>query len=250
MIEVYTNVMKTNNYSLFKNMDGNRRTNSSNLNQIIESMKGKQLIIPIVVNEKFEIIDGQHRFRACEYLGLPVYYVMEQGYNIDDVIRANVNGGRRWYDADYLHRYCDLKEEKYLKTAEIINDFNVTINDFLNVLSIVQEKNIPLLKREFRTGQLSLDGLDTVILFFMALESFCEFRNYKQSHFIKAFAKLFFKNDYDHSQMEKKLKQYAPNITRQRSVDDYLSVLCNKVYSYGPTKNAINYSPETKKFHS
>ena len=112
MINVYTSVMKTNDYSLFKIMDGNRRTNSANLNQISESMKEKQLVIPITVNEKFEIIDGQHRFKACEYLGLPVYYIMQQGYDINDVIRANVNGGRKWFDADYLHRYCDLKDEK------------------------------------------------------------------------------------------------------------------------------------------
>lgn len=147
MINVYTSVMKTNDYSLFKIMDGNRRTNSANLNQIIESMKEKQLVIPITVNEKFEIIDGQHRFKACEYLGLPVYYIMQQGYDINDVIRANVNGGRKWFDADYLHRYCDLKDEKYLKVSEIINDFDVTINDFLKILSIVQQKNIPQLKR-------------------------------------------------------------------------------------------------------
>ena len=250
MIEVYTSVMKTNDYSLFKIMGGNRRTNPTNLNQIIESMTEKQLIIPITVNEKFEIIDGQHRFKACEYLKLPVYYIMENGYSIDDVIRANVNGGRRWYDADYLHRYCELKEEKYLKIAEITNDFDISINDFLKILSVVQEKNIPQLKREFRTGAVSLDGLDSVVLFFMALESFHEFRNYKQSHFITAFSRLFFKEGYDHSQMERKIKQFLPNITRQRSVDDYLSILCNKVYSCGLTKNPILYSSETKKFHS
>jgi hypothetical protein len=250
MINVYTSVMKTNDYSLFKIMDGNRRTNSANLNQIIESMKEKQLVIPITVNEKFEIIDGQHRFKACEYLGLPVYYIMQQGYDINDVIRANVNGGRKWFDADYLHRYCDLKDEKYLKVSEIINDFDVTINDFLKILSIVQQKNIPQLKREFRTGNIELDGIDTVISFFMCLESFHEFRNYKQSHFITAFSRLFFKEGYDHSQMERKLKQYLPNIVRQRSVDDYLSILCNKVYSYGTTKNPVFYSSETKKFHS
>ena len=121
MIEVYTSVMKTTNYEMFRFMDGNRKTNSSNLNQIIESMKEKQLVIPITVNEKFEIIDGQHRFKACQYLGYPVYYVMEQGYTIDDVIRANVNGGRKWFDVDYLHRYCKLGVDRYLKIQKLID---------------------------------------------------------------------------------------------------------------------------------
>jgi ParB-like chromosome segregation protein Spo0J len=60
MMEVYTSVMRSNNYDMFKFMEGNRKINSSNLNQIIVSMREKQLIIPITVNEKFEIIDGQH----------------------------------------------------------------------------------------------------------------------------------------------------------------------------------------------
>ena len=70
MMEVYTSVMKSNNYDMFKFMEGNRKISSTNLNQIISSMKEKQLVIPITVNEKFEIIDGQHRFSACKYLNL------------------------------------------------------------------------------------------------------------------------------------------------------------------------------------
>ena len=99
-MEIYTNVMKSSNYDMFKTMEGNREINSTNLNQIILSMKEKQLVIPIIVNEKFEIIDGQHRFSACKYLNLPVYFLISNGYDIEDVIRANVNGGRKWFDGD------------------------------------------------------------------------------------------------------------------------------------------------------
>lgn len=249
MIEIYTSVMKTSDYHLFKFLEGNRKTNQTNLNQIIESMKQKQLIIPITVNEKFEIIDGQHRFKACKYLGLPVYYIMENGYNIEDVIRANVNGGRRWYNPDYLNRYCELKEERYLKVAGIISDFNITVNDFIKILSIVQRKTLPQSKKEFQTGGLDLKGIESLVSFFMALESFHEFKYYKQSHFITAFSRLFFRPGYDHAQMERKIKQYGPNIERQRSADDYLSILCNRVYSYGATKDPINFNAATKKFH-
>ena len=47
MMEVYTNVMQTYNYDMFKFMEGNRKISSTNLNQIISSMKEKQLVIPI-----------------------------------------------------------------------------------------------------------------------------------------------------------------------------------------------------------
>ena len=43
MMEVYTSVMRSNNYDMFKFMEGNRKINSSNLNQIIVSMREKTI---------------------------------------------------------------------------------------------------------------------------------------------------------------------------------------------------------------
>lgn len=249
MIEVYTSVMKTKNYEMFRFMDGNRKTNPSNLNQIIESMKEKQLVIPITVNERFEIIDGQHRFKACQYLGYPVYYVMEQGYTIDDVIRANVNGGRKWFDADYLHRYCKLGVERYLKIQKVIEDFNISTNDYIKILSKFQGKVSTQVKREFREGNVDIECQDLIVSFLMSLESFKEFQHYKSSNFIFAFLELYMRNDYDHSQMERKINANIYNLTKRTSKDDYLSLLCNKIYSFGPTRNPIYYSAESKKFH-
>lgn len=248
-MQIYTNVMKTDNYDLFKILDGNRKLSSANLNQIISSMKEKQLIIPIIVNEKFEIIDGQHRYHACKYLNLPVYFIIENGYDIEDVIRANVNGGRKWYDTDYLNKYCLLKDEKYLQIKKVCEDFNITINDFTKILAIIQNKKATIVKREFREGRISLNGIQLLINFLMALEDFKDFKYYKRGNFIVAFSRLFFREDYDHEYMVKKYKTYYPNLTKQFSSDEYLSVLCNKIYSYGVTKNPIYYSSESKKFH-
>lgn len=249
MMEIYTSVMKTNNYDMFKFMEGNRNTNSTNLNHIIESMKEKQLIIPITVNEKFEIIDGQHRFKACKYLGLPVYFVMEKGYTIDDVIRANVNGGRKWYHVDYLNRYVLLKDDRYIQIKKIIDDFDVNITDFIKLLSMIQNKKVAIVKREFVEGKISLEGIQLLINFLMALEDFKGFKYYKKSNFITAFSRLFFREDYDHNYMMRKYKTYFPNLVKQTSSDEYLALLCNKIYSYSATKNPIYYSSESKKFH-
>ena len=249
MMEIYTNVMKSSNYDMFKIMEGNREINSTNLNQIILSMKEKQLVIPIIVNEKFEIIDGQHRFSACKYLNLPVYFIISNGYDIEDVIRANVNGGRKWFDGDYLNKYCLLKDERYLEIKKITKDFNITVNDFTKILSVIQNKKTTVVKREFREGRISLNGLQLLTSFLMSLEDFKEFKYYKNGNFITAFLRLFFREDYSHEYMIKKYKAYFPNLVKQTSSDEYLSVLCNKIYSYSTTKNPIYYSSERKKFH-
>lgn len=63
----------TSDYFRFKILDGNRDVLKSHVNKIKESMKKFGWIGPgIIVNEKFEIIDGQTRFYAAKELGLPM----------------------------------------------------------------------------------------------------------------------------------------------------------------------------------
>lgn len=249
MMEVCTTVMATTDYKMFSFIEGNRKVNSTNLNQIIQSMKEKQLIIPILVNEKMQIIDGQHRFSACEYLKLPVYFIIQNGYGVEEVIRANVNGGRKWYDSDYLNKYCLLKDDRYLKIKKITEDFEVNLHDFLKLLATIQSKKINVTKREFREGKVNLLGVELLTTFLTNLEDFKKFRHYKSSNFISAFTRLYFREDYQHSHMVKKFNTNYPNLTKQTSSNDYLATLCNKIYSFGTVKLPIYFSSESNKFH-
>lgn len=56
-IEMIGNIFKTKDYDMFKWVKGNRKPNKKNYSKLVKSMKEEQLIIPICVNEKFEIID-------------------------------------------------------------------------------------------------------------------------------------------------------------------------------------------------
>ena len=98
-------VQSTKNYSLFKELDGNRKINQSNLNRIKESMKKELLPIPVLVNEKHEIIDGQHRVAAATELNLPVYYMVVPHMDLNDVHTLNSIGKKFSFD-DYLEGYA------------------------------------------------------------------------------------------------------------------------------------------------
>lgn len=60
MAQVVGQVCQTNDYSLFKTLKGNRNINQAHLYRLTKSIKEKYLLSPIVVNEHFEIIDGQN----------------------------------------------------------------------------------------------------------------------------------------------------------------------------------------------
>lgn len=91
----------TNNYKKFKVLDGNREVNR--IGFIKKNIKKYgYLRMPILVNEDHEVIEGQHRLAACEELGVPVHYIVQEGLGIDHCIALNV-GRRNWAIKDYVH---------------------------------------------------------------------------------------------------------------------------------------------------
>lgn len=115
-------VLMTTNYGLFRIMSDNRNVNLLHVKRLVESMRYKQLVCPIIVNIKHEIIDGQHRFYACKELGLPVYYLIVPDYGIEEVQILNSNQ-KNWLKIDYLHSYCASGVKPYLEFKEFMKHF-------------------------------------------------------------------------------------------------------------------------------
>ena len=84
-------VMETMDYSLFSKFNGNRDVNKLHVNRIAKSMSEQFLIKPIDVNEKHEVIDGQHRLEACKETGNPLYYIVQKGWGLQEAHRLNAN---------------------------------------------------------------------------------------------------------------------------------------------------------------
>jgi len=78
-------VFETYNYSMFEPLKGNRAINPIHLKRITESIKNNYLLSPILINEKGQIIDGQHRFKSAKDLGLPIRYIVAVRYGLKEV---------------------------------------------------------------------------------------------------------------------------------------------------------------------
>ena len=73
MNKIVNQVHSTNEHSVFKIQIGNRPVNNNHVARLIISMKKSYLMSPLIVNEKMEVIDGQHRLSAQKELKLPTY---------------------------------------------------------------------------------------------------------------------------------------------------------------------------------
>ena len=119
-----TQVHQTTDYAMFKTLVGNRNVNPLHLTRLKDSMKKNYLFTIITVNEKFEIIDGQHRFNACKELKLPINYVIVSGYGLSEVQILNENS-KTWNAHDYLNGYCNLGFPEYIKYRKFLEIFDL-----------------------------------------------------------------------------------------------------------------------------
>ena len=85
-------VLATYDYDKFKLIKSNRRIDNNNLKRLIQSMKERDMKIPIVVTNDYKVIDGQHRLTARRQLQLHVYFIINNEAEgvIDDVILATI----------------------------------------------------------------------------------------------------------------------------------------------------------------
>lgn len=83
-------IQRTNNYYMFKRLEGNRFVDPKKVNKLKKSIDEVGYISnPIIVNEKMEVIDGQHRLEALKELGKPVEYIVQKNLDIKEVLFMN-----------------------------------------------------------------------------------------------------------------------------------------------------------------
>lgn len=150
-------VQKTKDYSQFKTVIGNRKLKKRYINRLARSIDKKNLLpaVPILVNERKEVVDGQHRLAAAEMLGLDIYYTVVDGTNIEDVIELN-NSQRRWSIYEYLDLHCQLKNPEYLKLREFMNRHKLNAQPAILMASSLSSS--PAATESFRKGGFIFDN--------------------------------------------------------------------------------------------
>jgi hypothetical protein len=114
-------IYETTDYGKFRKMLGNRDAKSES--KIIASIQNVgALIDPILVNEKYEIIDGQNRLEALKQLGLPVLYIIQEGLDIRACRNLNI-GQTNWSLDDYIYSYAENGNKSYRRLASLMMEF-------------------------------------------------------------------------------------------------------------------------------
>lgn len=150
-------VYETDDYNTFHELEHNRDATQKRVEKIKKSFIEGEILNPIIVNENFEIIDGQGRFEALKQLGRSVKFVVACGTGIDDCRRMN-QYSTNWGKSDFIDSYSDLDSYKNLK--QIHEETGLHYDKILQIAgrkySGGRGKGIKLLQ----TGQISFDLVD------------------------------------------------------------------------------------------
>jgi len=122
-METNFKVMVTNDYDMFKRLEGNRNVTELRVKKITNSIKDVGYVMnPIIVNEKNEVIDGQGRLETLRRLELPVYYIVVEGIGRKECIAMNINQ-TNWRLYDYIHSYAEIGIVSYVYLLDAVKAF-------------------------------------------------------------------------------------------------------------------------------
>lgn len=226
-----TQVFKTKNYSKFKFLSGNRPLKSSHLKRLMASFEIKDLEIPIIVNEEFEIIDGQHRFEVQKKLGYPIVYILKKGYQLPEVHILNTSR-RNWTMKDFMDSYADLGMKEYVKYREFWKKYRFGHKETLQMLLGYNGQPGDGAVATFRDGEFKVNNLEKAEENAEKIVMVKEFYfGYKRRFFVNAMLRLFGHSDYDHVEFLLKLRYLRDRLYDATSTNRYLRLI-EEIYNY------------------
>jgi disulfide oxidoreductase YuzD len=241
--EVIGTMYKTTNYDMFGYFDGNRDTNESHIKNLMESLADKQIPVPIVVDERFRVADGQNRLEACRRLGIPVYYIIVKNLTLKDVKRLNSNV-KTWSWQQHMESFIDLGYEDYKTYKEFFNSYEINHTECMQLLlghtskRYGNKKGQKTMATAFADGQFRVVQHDKAIRqanMITKVKPF--FDDYTHHHFIRALIHLFDKKQdvYNHDLFLKKLEKRNSKLLHQGNRNDYLKNI-EEIYNKGSRK--------------
>ena len=147
-------VLSTRNYEMFKLLLGNREVSESRKKRVRESIEAIGLLpIPIIINEKNEVIDGQARLDVFKGMGFPIYYQRVEGIGLKECIEMNKNS-TAWNLQDFVSSYVAQGNKDY----KILDQFTKKYHPKVSFDTVTYAlSGSTQAKHEVKTGKFKVD---------------------------------------------------------------------------------------------
>lgn len=128
-------INETYEYEKFKKQKGNRDINKSTLRTLERSVREHGWKpVPILVNENYEVCDGQHRLTYAREHNLPIPYIIKEGLSPNDCIIIN-SKRKNWTTKDYVNHFAELGNSYYKRIKFLRDTFDADYTIILYALT-------------------------------------------------------------------------------------------------------------------
>ncbi len=152
-----TVIQTTTDYDKFKLLDANRTVSKRHVQELIVSFKQHPELVekqPIIVNDAFGVVDGQHRLEACRALGIPVAYVVAASAKISEAQLLNAMQ-RPWVIHDFLHSYATNGNGIYQEVEHLLEEYPLNLSALITILAPAKRHSNS--NRIFKQGTFTFD---------------------------------------------------------------------------------------------
>lgn len=237
--KIIAHIYESYDYEKFKFMEkGNR--DLKHVERIKKSLLNGEVLKPIMINEKFEIVDGQHTYIARKELGLPIYYYINYGSGVKEARLVNV-AGQNWTKVDYVKSYSDEGNPEYLKFKEFREMFpDITVSDCEKILNLsLSSANDPKRNdyKRLERGDFKVKDFDAAVRVANMIMAYSPYgKVYKSSSFVSAILKLSRLEHFDNELIITRLERGQAKLLHCSNADDYVEMI-EDIANYRRGKN-------------
>lgn len=242
----------TEDYSIFSIREDNRKIESSHVARLVASLKAHNdlYLNPIIVNSDLEVIDGQHRLKAAQKVGVPIYYVVDDAYTPEKMIIFNTTQ-KQWKPDDYLNYWINHGRVDYRKLRDFKEDLGFPLSAMLKWVSAGGGKSYSSFKRgafTFKLDDKLLQGLLACkrLIGFMKARNFKPINVFRQGAFHEACRNLFTNPLIDLDRFFARLEVVPFQIRYSQLWQEYLDQLV-EIYNYDMRRDRVRVIQDGQK---
>lgn len=240
-------ILKTTDYSIFKNVNFNRDRKKSHILRIKKTIQKENLLHlhPILVNENMEVIDGQHRLEAAKELALEIYYIKSQvSYN--HILNSNLT--QKNLSLEDIIKFYAVKDklQDYIMFREYIELLEISPK---SIFGLFYGTFSPSIIEFIKSGKFSLPTnkslMDKLISCYMNFRNFAKDKKIKplfmitSCYFTVAFRNLVMLTEFNEAIFLNKLSQRWFDLKPQLNSKEWTKLLIS-IYNW-KNQNPINF---------
>jgi len=238
-VRVVGKVYSTTNYEMFSYREDNRKIDTDNVRHKVESIKVMGQQVPIKVDGKNIVQDGQHRLEACKQLGIPVEFIVDQeGSLTTNELALLQSSSKGWANEDYAYSFS--QSEEHGENYRLYREFCKLYPEFghSTILLLLMNLKSPgsNVDKNFKAGTFKVKSFNKGRQMAEILRRFAPFyKNYTKRNFAVALVHIMSYPDFDLERLMRKMPKRCKELMDFSRATDYIQTF-ETIYNWKESK--------------